>query len=61
MVKPSEPGIRRCMRCGWLFVSPDPARVGRCHDCKQDDNYQPKQAKVVQVDSAVKFHFTGAT
>ncbi len=60
MVEPSEPGVRRCMKCDWLFVSPDPLRVGRCLDCKQhEDSYQPTSASTSQVNQAVRFHFGG--
>ena len=60
MVEPSEPGVRRCMKCGWLFVSPDPKRVGRCADCKSHEtNYETASAKIVQVEQAMNFHFKG--
>lgn len=46
MVEASESGIRRCMKCGWLFVSYDISRIRRCHDCKSGDNdYTPKQSR----------------
>lgn len=61
MVEPSEPGVRACMKCGWLFVSPDPIRVGRCSDCKHnEDGYEPKSARIGQVDQAVQSHFSDA-
>ncbi len=42
-VEPSKPGIRRCMQCRWLFVSPDELRIGRCQGCKQgEDTYTPR-------------------
>ena len=62
MVEPSEPGVRRCMKCGWFFVSPDPKRIGRCADCKShEESYQPKSACVSQVYHAVRFHLKGIT
>lgn len=55
MVKPSEPGVRKCMRCGWLFVSPDILRVARCQDCKQGDAaYSPRETSQVQVSAAIR-------
>jgi predicted nucleic acid-binding Zn-ribbon protein len=46
MVEPSEPGVRKCQKCGWLFVSPDPLRVGRCSDCKgREDQYANKTGR----------------
>jgi hypothetical protein len=58
MVEPSEPGVRPCMKCGWFFVSPDPPRTGRCQDCKQaEDAYEPRTARVSQVDGAVRHFF----
>lgn len=62
MVEPSEPGVRRCMKCGWLFVSPDRKRIGRCVDCKQhEEAYEPKSARIAQVNDAVRFHLRGIT
>lgn len=46
MVEPSEPGIRICLCCEWLFVSPDPIRVRRCADCKDNNDYIPKSAMI---------------
>lgn len=58
MVEPSKPGIRPCMKCGWLFVSPDRLRVGRCQDCKQgEDAYTPRTASADQVHGAVRSHY----
>lgn len=49
MVEPSQPGIQRCMHCGWKFVSPDASRIRRCSDCKQGENaYSPRVANVSQ-------------
>lgn len=46
MVEPSEPGIRTCIRCDWLFVSPDRVRVRRCADCKlEEESFSPREAK----------------
>jgi hypothetical protein len=47
------------MRCGWLFVSPDPEHIRRCQDCKQDRDaeYVPRSATLRQVDGAVTQHF----
>lgn len=57
MVEPSEPGIRRCMKCGWLFVSQDVLRIGRCSDCKQgEDTYLPRCASTVQVHNSIRVH-----
>lgn len=40
VLSPPEPGIRRCMSCDDLFVSPDPQRIRRCSDChRAEDNY----------------------
>lgn len=39
MVEPSEPGIRHCMRCQWLFVSPDILRIRRCVDCVREEEH----------------------
>jgi hypothetical protein len=48
MVEAPEPGIRRCMRCDWLFVSPDPERVRRCQDCKAEPeaDYVPRTGRI---------------
>lgn len=46
MTEPSQIGIRKCMQCAWLFVSPDVERIRRCQDCKQGDSeYTPRQVK----------------
>jgi len=45
MFEPTRPGVRACLQCGWLFVSPDVSRLRRCQDCKDeddDDNYMPR-------------------
>lgn len=40
-----RPVIRRCVKCDWKFMSPDPARVIRCADCMADpDTYEPRTA-----------------
>lgn len=44
---PSEPGIRRCMCCQWLFVSPDVARIRRCPECTDTDDYSPKSSTII--------------
>ena len=59
-VDPSEPGIRPCMTCGRLFVSPDALRIGRCSDCKAGE-YAPREACVAQVSGAVSSHHQGNT
>lgn len=51
----SNPGIRQCMKCCRLFVSPDALRIGRCQDCKAGE-YSPREARVAQVDGAVSSH-----
>lgn len=57
MLDPSEPGVRRCMRCGWLFVSPDRLRIRRCHDCKQgEDGYTPRTTAADPVCGPVRGH-----
>lgn len=46
MTEPSQTGIRKCMQCGWLFVSLDIERIRRCQDCKQgDSDYTPRQVR----------------
>lgn len=51
MVEPSQPGIQRCLRCRWLFVSPDPQRLRRCRACKAGaDEYAPKQGRDLSED-----------
>lgn len=58
MAEPSKVGIRRCMKCGWLFVSPDALRIGRCQDCKHGESaYTPRTASVAQVSGAVRTQF----
>ncbi len=58
MVEPSEPGVRRCMRCCWSFVSPDVTRVRRCPDCAHnEDPYSPREANTAQVHTAIRSHF----
>lgn len=44
--EPSQPGVRQCMCCRWLFVSPDAERIRRCADCTEADDYAPRSAKV---------------
>lgn len=57
MVEPSEPGIRRCAQCRWLFVSPDVLRICRCVDCKNsrkdDPEYEPRTVRMSRVDGRV--------
>lgn len=56
--EPSKPGTRRCMKCGWFFVSPDVLRVGRCQDCTRgEDSYSPREARMAQVHGAIRCHF----
>lgn len=58
MVEASKPNIRRCIKCGWLFVSPDFKRIWRCSDCKQqEDSYQPKVAHISKINQAVILHY----
>lgn len=38
MAAPSEPGVRQCICCGWLFVTPDWERIRRCADCKHNED-----------------------
>lgn len=57
MAEPSQPGIQRCMKCRWLFVSPDEERIRRCHKCKKrEDSYEPRTASVQRVEVAVHSH-----
>lgn len=57
MVEPSEPGVQRCQRCRWLFVSPDPLRIRRCHACKAGgDDYAPKRGRVLSDDPHFRRH-----
>jgi predicted Zn-ribbon and HTH transcriptional regulator len=57
MVEPSQPGIRKCLSCGWKFVSPDQLRIARCQDCKsQQDQYQPREVQNHQVNGAYRAH-----
>lgn len=50
MINPSQPGIRRCVACGWKFVSPDVLRIWRCQDCKrQEGTYSPKALRNHQI------------
>lgn len=56
-IEPAEPGIRRCQKCQWLFVSPDRVRVRRCADCKTgDDAYMPRTADTAKIESAARCH-----
>lgn len=63
MLTEPEPDFCRCMRCGWLFISPDPECIRRCTDCKQDRDaeFVPRSAKIRQVDGAVTHHFETPT
>lgn len=58
MVEPSIPGIRPCMTCGWLFVSPDRMRIGRCADCKsgREANYSPRAVNTHALGAARPHH-----
>jgi len=54
-VEPAKPGIRQCIKCCWLFVSPDKLRVARCRDCKQGENaYSPRTASTEQLHGAIR-------
>lgn len=58
MVEPSRPGIRRCLKCRWEFVSPDVLRVRRCESCKKgEDDYQPKSARITQIEGSSGYTF----
>ena len=58
MVEPAQPGIRKCLKCDWLFVSPDVLRISRCSDCKQnEDSYTPREASTSQLNAAVRAQF----
>jgi hypothetical protein len=55
MVEPSIAGVRVCIKCCWLFISLDVARLRICADCKHgDDNYEPKSASTRGLSDAVK-------
>jgi predicted Zn-ribbon and HTH transcriptional regulator len=43
----SVPGVARCLRCGYQFVSPDAVRARRCLDCKddRDGEYEPPRGQ----------------
>ena len=50
MVEPSKVGVRRCVKCGWLFISRDIDRIRRCLDCKNsEDEYEPRRASGVEI------------
>lgn len=59
MVKPAEPGVRRCIKCDWFFVSPDFLRVRKCHDCRQHEEpiSAREAASLTQVQTAIRYHF----
>ena len=41
----SVPGVVRCLKCLWLFVSPDRERIRRCRRCKgRERNEEPRRA-----------------
>lgn len=43
LTEASKDGIRECLKCRWLFVSPDVERIRRCEPCKKsEDEYQPR-------------------
>jgi predicted Zn-ribbon and HTH transcriptional regulator len=44
VVEPSKVGVRKCVQCGWLFISQDVERIRRCPDCKNNDDYMPRTA-----------------
>lgn len=50
MVLPSEPGIRRCHCCGWLFVSPDRARMRCCKRCKRGQRTSAPREVILHAD-----------
>ena len=57
MVEPSQPGVRACVKCGWLFVSQDRIRIRRCQDCKQsEDEYSPRSGRVAGMDEVLHVH-----
>lgn len=50
------------MSCGWLFVSPDRVRIGRCADCKKSDGgYSPRTGNTQRVYEAARAHHTRDT
>lgn len=52
--EPSKPGVRECMSCKWLFVSPDVERIRRCADCKNNnDQYEPRHSNSGLSEAAV--------
>ena len=59
MVKPAEPGICRCIKCRWRFVSPDHTRVRKCYDCQQhEEPYSPlEEASMENATAAIRRHF----
>jgi DNA-directed RNA polymerase subunit RPC12/RpoP len=59
MSEQPEAGVRPCMKCGWLFVSPDPERVRRCQDCKQKQEvfYQPRTLRVLSERPSASDHW----
>lgn len=62
MVEPSEPGIRPCLKCGWLFVSQDILRILRCADCKKgEDDYQPRCARLTQIEGSTGITYRDPT
>ncbi len=52
MVDPSEPGFRLCIKCGWLFYSPDLMRVRRCRRCKQGDRVQEPKTGTLHLEKS---------
>lgn len=53
-----RPKIRRCHKCDALFVSPDPSRVAKCADCREEtDTYEPRcVANTQQIRAAMRQH-----
>ena len=54
---PDGPVICRCLKCGWLFISPDPSHTRKCADCKvNEDTYEPRSASDRKCDEAVRYN-----
>lgn len=49
MIEPI-PGVRTCLSCGFLFVSPDLEHVRRCADCKRDEDTYPLRSGRIAAD-----------
>lgn len=51
----SQIGIRECLHCHWLFVSPDVIRIRRCEHCKRtEDDYRPRHIASVADDIGIE-------